>query len=144
MQDTHLTEIYQLENYNDTFALGHYARVLDAIDRRSGQWVAFKVLRPEHMTTSSEPSAEFRAFPREADLLMKMSGSRHVVRLLDCGYLTARDERPQDGEVVSFQADTLGFIRDANVYAERGWRPYLTLENLPRSQNLLYLMQTNI
>jgi hypothetical protein len=31
-----LADLYRIDNYNDTFALGHYARVLDALDRRSG------------------------------------------------------------------------------------------------------------
>ena len=44
-----LDELYRLDNFNDTFALGHYARVLDALDRRSGHLVAFKVMRPEHL-----------------------------------------------------------------------------------------------
>ena len=30
----HLQDIYRIDNYIDTFALGHYARVLDALDRR--------------------------------------------------------------------------------------------------------------
>src|SRR4051812_27177993 len=29
-----LTDLYKLDQFNDTFALGHYARVLDAQDRR--------------------------------------------------------------------------------------------------------------
>jgi hypothetical protein len=46
---TQLTELYRIDNYNDTFALGHYARVTDALDKRSGRQVAFKVMRPEHL-----------------------------------------------------------------------------------------------
>src|SRR6266487_3414421 len=38
-----LTDLYKLDQFNDTFALGHYARVLDAQDRRNGQSVAFKL-----------------------------------------------------------------------------------------------------
>lgn len=145
MQEASLTEIYRLGNFNDTFALGHYARVLDAVDRRNGRDVAFKVLRPEHLAPGAqEPSLEYRAFPNEANLLMRMSGSKHVVRLLDCGYISSPEERPSEGEIVSYQADILGFIRDSNVMAGRGWRPYLALELLPRSDNLLYVMKTNL
>ena len=143
MQEANLNEIYRIENFNDTFALGHYARVLDAVDLRSRQTVAFKVLRPEHLRPKGEISWEYRAFANEAILLVKMAASEHVVRLLDCGYVAAREERPIAGPAVSYQADTLGFVRDANVYAERGWRPYLALEHLPRHHNLLYLMKTN-
>ena len=73
VQATNLIDLYRIENFNDTFALGHYARVLDAVDRRNGQQIAFKVLRPEHMNFDGEPSWEYRAFAIEADLLMKMS-----------------------------------------------------------------------
>jgi serine/threonine protein kinase len=143
VQETTLSELYRVENFNDSFALGHYARVMDAVHRRSGRLVAFKVLRPEHMNFDGEPGWEYRAFANEVDLLMKMAGSEHVVRLLDCGYVASRDERPIDGASISYQADMLGFIRDVNVNAQRRWRPYLVLEHLPRTQNLLYLMKTN-
>ncbi len=143
MQSLTLDAIYRVGNYNDTFALGHYARVVETYDRRTGQTVAFKVLRPEHMAYTDEPPWEYRAFANEANLLMKMAGSERVVQLLDCGYLESHDERPVKGEVVSYRADVLGFIRDANVYAERRWRPYLALEALPRTENLLYLMKPN-
>jgi len=142
MQEANLTDVYRLENFSDTFALGHYARVLDAIDRRTGQKVAFKVLRPEHLTPGEEPNWEYCAFGNEADLLMKMSGSKHVIRLLDCGYVSAEDERPVSGRILSYQVDVLGFIRDMVTLSEQGWRPYLALENLPRTRNLLYLMKT--
>lgn len=57
-----LVDIYRVDNFIDTFALGHYARVLEAQDRRNGQTVAFKVMRPEHLSADGEPSWEYRAF----------------------------------------------------------------------------------
>lgn len=136
-----LTDLYRIDNFNDTFALGHYARVLDGLDRRTGQLVAFKVLRTEHLVDGDEPRWEYRAFANEADLLMKLVNSPHVVRLHDCGYLESSSEAPSSGEIVSFGQDTLGFGRELMTYAELGWRPYLALENLPRSQNMFYLMR---
>jgi serine/threonine protein kinase len=136
-----LTNLYRIDNFNDTFALGHYARVLDALDRRSGQVVAFKVLRAEHMVGDDAPRWEYRAFATEADLLMKLANSPHIVRLHDCGYLESPSEAPSDGQIVSFNQDVLGFARELTTYAERGWRPFLTLENLPRTQNMFYLMR---
>jgi serine/threonine protein kinase len=132
-----LTDLYKLDQFNDTFALGHYARVLDAQDRRNGQSVAFKLLRPEHMKHDGEPKWEFRAFPNEADLLMKVAGNPHVVQLLDCGYISGAGEAPTDGEIKSFHIDALGFAQAMQEYAESGWRPYLALQNLPRLNNLL-------
>ncbi len=138
-----LTDLYKLDQFNDTFALGHYARVLDAQDRRTGQSVAFKLLRPEHVSQDGEPKWEFRAFPNEADLLMKVAGNPHVVQLLDCGYISGTGEAPIDGEIKSFHIDAMGFAQAMSEYAESGWRPYLALQNLPRLNNLLYLMKPN-
>jgi serine/threonine protein kinase len=137
-----LDELYRLDNYNDTFALGHYARVMDALDRRTGHTVAFKVMRPEHLS-DSEIRWEYRAFGNEAQLLMKLAGSPHVVDLLDCGYLSSRSEHPEGGEIESFSQDILGFVNATESFAQRGWRPYLALQNLPRTRNLLYLMKPN-
>ncbi|HLV37500.1 MAG TPA: hypothetical protein VKY59_20445 [Spirillospora sp.] len=138
-----LDELYRIDNYNDTFALGHYARVMDALDRRNGHMVAFKVMRPEHLAADGEVRWEYRAFANEANLLMKLADSPHVVDLLDCGYVSTKDEHPDDGEIVSFLQDVLGFGEAMEDYAARGWRPYLSLQNLPRTRNLLYLMKPN-
>jgi serine/threonine protein kinase len=139
----HLSEIYRIDNFNDTFALGHYARVMDALDRRTGQMVAFKVMRPEHLSPDGEIRWEFRAFANEAQLLTKMADSPHVVELLDCGYVSSESEWPDGGEIESFQRDMLGFVDALEDYAAQGWRPYLSLYNLPRTRNLLYLMKPN-
>lgn len=138
-----LTDIYRLDQFNDTFALGHYARVLDAQDRRTGQNVAFKVLRPEHLNPNDEPKWEYTAFANEADLLMKLAGSPHLVQLLDCGYLSSAAEAPGNGDIESFHIDVIGFIQALPRFAGQGWRPYLALQNLPRLHNLLYLMKPN-
>ncbi len=138
-----LTDVYRIDQFNDTFALGHYARVLDAQDRRNGQVVALKVMRPEHLHTDGEMRWEYRAFASEADLLMKLAGSPHIVDLLDCGYVSTRAEAPGDGEITSFQLDVMGFLQAMPQFAARGWRPYLSLQNLPRLNNLLYLMKPN-
>lgn len=87
--------------------------------------MAFKLLRPEHVSQDGEPKWEFRAFPNEADLLMKVAGNPHVVQLLDCGYISAAGEAPIDGEIKSFHIDAMGFAQAMQEYAESGWRPYL-------------------
>lgn len=138
-----LDELYRIDNYNDTFALGHYARVMDALDRRSGHMVAFKVMRPEHLSADGDVRWEYRAFANEASLLMKLADSPHVVDLLDCGFVSSPAEHPDDGEIVSFQHDVMGFGTAIEEYAAQGWRPFLSLQNLPRTRNLLYLMKPN-
>jgi serine/threonine protein kinase len=140
---TALSMIYHIDQLIDTFALGHYARVFEAIDRRSGRTMAFKVLRSEHLSEDGDIRWEYRAFPHEADLLMKLSGCPQVVDLYDCGYLASESEVPSDGEIISFERDVQAFTQAMFEYAEAGWRPYLALENMPRSNNLLYLMKPN-
>ena len=138
-----LDDLYRIDNFIDTFALGHYARVMDALDRRTGHMVAFKVLRPEHLSPNGEMRWEYRAFANEASLLMKLAGTPQVVGLLDCGFVSSPAEVPGGGEIESFQQDILGFVQAMQRYFELGWRPYLALQNLPRTRNLFYLMKTN-
>lgn len=138
-----LSDLYRLDNFNDTFALGHYARVLDALDRRTGHSVAFKVMRTEHLSADGDMRWEYRAFGNEAEILMKLADSPYVVGMTDCGYLSDPGEVPGGGEIESFQRDVLGFIQAMPAFARRGWRPYLGLQNLPRTHNLLYLMKPN-
>ncbi|KXK18942.1 MAG: hypothetical protein UZ15_CFX003002105 [Chloroflexi bacterium OLB15] len=138
---TRLTDLYRIENFIDTFALGHYARVLSAQDKVSGGTVAFKVLRTEHLAPNDDPTWEARAFGNEADLLTKLHGISQVIRLLDCGYLDSESEAPASGEIVSFGKDAAGFNRELRTYSEKGWRPYLVLEYVPRSRSLFYLMR---
>ncbi len=136
-----LQDLYRIDNYIDTFALGHYARVFDALDKRTGKTIAFKVMRPEHLSADGEARWEYRAFGNESAILMRLAGSPHVVDLLDCGFLSTVSEAPADGEIESFQLDVKGFIEVLPEFAEQGWRPYITMTELPRTNNLLYLMK---
>ncbi|MCY3832063.1 MAG: hypothetical protein OXG85_03530 [Chloroflexi bacterium] len=138
-----LSELYQLKNYIDTFALGHYARVLDAVDLRANSSVAFKVMRPEHLDANGDMQWEYRAFGNEADILTRLWHSAHVVKLYDCGFISDREEAPRAGDITSFQGDVRGFIDSLARFAAAGWRPYLALENLPRYHSLFYLMKPN-
>lgn len=140
---TALPEIYRIADTIDTFALGHYARVVSAYDKRSGTNVAFKVMRPEHVSPDGDMKWEFKAFPNEADLLQRLSASPSIIRLLDSGYVESMSEVPEDGEIVSYGTNIKAFAAAAQEYAEKGWRPYLALEELPRQHNLLYVMKPN-
>lgn len=138
-----LSDVYQLKNYIDTFALGHYARVLDAIDQRSGRQVAFKVMRPEHLADDGDIRWEYRAFGSEADILARLWHSPNIVKLIDCGYISAREEAPRAGDITSFQVNVRAFVDAMGQFASAGWRPYLALEQLPRQNSLFYLMKPN-
>ena len=136
-----LTSIYHIQQYIDTFALGHYARVLEAVDLRSGETIAFKVLRPEHLLADGDMRWEYQAFGAEAALLMALKDSPIVVKLRDCGFVETIAEAPQSGELESFGTDANRFQKALASYAAKSWRPYLSLELLPRTDNLLYLMK---
>jgi hypothetical protein len=140
---TQLTDAYHLDNFIDTFALGHYARVLLAFDRRTQAEVAFKVLRPEHLLADGDMRWEYRAFGNEALLLHALKDSPNVVRLLDCGFVSSIAEAPDEGEIVTFGTNASAFNRALYEHALKGWRPYLALEHLPRNNNLFYLMRGN-
>ena len=140
---TQLNEVYRIDNFNDTFALGHYARVLDALDRRRDHRVAFKVMRPEHLVADGGMRWECRAFGNEAEILTRLASSGNVVKLHDCGYISDLEEAPRAGEIASFQDDAAGFVEAMSDYAAKGWRPYLSLDNLPRHHSLFYLMKPN-
>ncbi len=135
-----LNDHYNLDNFIDTFALGHYARVLEALDLHTRQSLAFKVMRREHLN-GAELRWEYRAFPHEAELLMRLADSPSVVRMVDCGYIESDEEIPSSGGLVSYHKNVKAFALDAPKYGAMGWRPYLALENLPRAHNLLYLMK---
>ncbi len=137
-----LLDLYRIDNFIDTFALGHYARVVGAVDQRTNDAVAFKVMRPEHLTPSQEDMRwEYRAFGSEAQLLLHLAESPHIVDLIDCGFISDDGEAPSDGEIESLGKDVGTFNRHLEEFAGRGWRPYITMPLLPRTSNLFYLMK---
>lgn len=138
---TQLSDVYRIGSYIDTYALGHYARVLEATDKRHDRTVAFKVMRPEHLLADGEMRWEFRAFGSETALLNTLKDSPHVVNCLDCGFVSTIAEAPSDGEIVSFGTHTGDFQKHLSEYAQKGWRPYMTLDYLPRVENLFYSMK---
>jgi serine/threonine protein kinase len=138
-----LTDLYRIDNFIDTFAPGHYARVLDAQDKRQNRTVAFKVLRPEHLMADGDMRWEYRAFANEAEILHKLGSNAYVVRLYDCGYVATHEEAPADGDIESLGTDVATFRRQMADFAHKGWRPYLTLEHMPRTENLFYAMKPN-
>lgn len=141
--ETGLDDRYRIGNYIDTFAPGHYARVLDGEDVQHKRLVAFKVMRPEHLTDDGTPRWEARAFVNEADLLVRLQSTPAAVRLYDCGYVSADGERPDGGEIVSYETNIAAFRENLYAYIARRWRPYLALELLPRHHSLFYLMKPN-
>ncbi len=138
-----LGEVYRIENYIDTFAPGHYARVLEAEEVQTGRAIALKVMRPEHLSGDATPRWEARAFINEADLLLRLAPSRATVRFYDCGFISAPAERPNGGEIVTLGTNVSAFRENLYPYIAKNWRPYLSLELLPRHVNLFYQMKPN-
>jgi len=143
MQEQPFSACYTLGTSIDSFAPGHYARVFEAHDLTANRLVAFKVMRAEHLTADGQPRWESNAFPHEADLLNRLAGIPAVIRLYDCGYVESEDDPPRVGQIASFGMDSAAFRTSLPDYLKRRWRPYLALESLPRTQNLLYLMKPN-
>jgi serine/threonine protein kinase len=117
--------------------------VVDAEDLRHDRSVAFKVMRPEHLSDDGTPRWEARAFINEADLLIRLETTRAAVRLYDCGYVSTTDERPDGGQLLSLGTNVAAFREQLYPYTAQGWRPYLSLELLPRHHSLFYLMKPN-
>ena len=137
-----LNDTFQIDQYIDTFALGHYARVLAATDLRTGQHVAFKVMRPEHLVNDGDPRWEFKAFINETQILRILEASPVPNSLVDCGFLSSIAEAPGEGEIASFGQNVTAFSTEMHEYALDGWRPYLALEPLPRMDNMFYAMRS--
>lgn len=138
---TALTDVYEIGNFIDTFALGHYARVFEAVDLRTDQPCALKIMRPEHLTPDGVPKWEAEAFINEADLLATLGDLPEVVNFYDCGYVSSGETYPNDGDIRTFGTDLNAFQEAFFPSLGEGWRPYLSLEPLPRHHNLLYVMK---
>lgn len=138
-----LSERYQLGNFIDTYALGHYARVLEAYDLQAQRAVALKIMRPEHVDPDGQPRWEAEAFINEADLLHSLADLPAVMKFYDCGYIHSAEAHPTEAAMQSFGTDLDAFR--AAFYPSIGQqaRPYLALELLPREANLLYVMKPN-
>jgi serine/threonine protein kinase len=138
---TALTDFYDIGNFIDTFALGHYARVYEAIDRRTNQMIALKIMRAEHLTEDGQPRWEAEAFINEMDLLLSLDDLPEVMRVYDCGYLESTEKYPRQGGILSCGTNLNAFREAFYPSLKEGWRPYLALEALPRQNNLLYVMK---
>ncbi|GAB1420153.1 hypothetical protein MASR2M15_02350 [Anaerolineales bacterium] len=138
---TKFTDFYRINQPIDTFALGHYARVFNADQLETGASVAFKVMRAEHLNSDGELRWEYRAFANEAEILMALAESPHTVKLLECGFVSSEEEAPTKGKIERMGLDVANFSRSLSRYSYEAWRPYLVLEELPRSNNLFYLMK---
>lgn len=141
-----LDDIFNVGNGIDSFAPGHYARVFEAQDKRDNRTVALKVMRYEHLSRDDQPKREALAFGNEADLLSRMAIMPTVMRLIDCGYIKNADgnisDDPHGAQIESFGLSIDSFRRGVFRLSPNEWRPYLALEFLPRTTNLLYVMRT--
>lgn len=135
-----INELYELGNFIDTYALGHYARVVEATDRRDERVVAFKVMRPEHVARDDSPKWEAQAFVHEVNLLQRLSRNKLPIRYYDCGFINGTVDYP-DGDIISCRTDLASFREQLFARNAAGWRPYIALEYLPRYHNLFYLMK---
>ena len=136
-----ISEIYQLNRHIDTFASGYSGRVLSAKRIADNAPIAFKVLRAENIISGLRLTWEYESFGNEAHALQRLAHSPNVVELFDCGYIKSTDEIPRDGEIKTFGTDADEFMKEIDQHAYDGWRPYLALPYLPRTQCLYYLIK---
>jgi len=135
------SDLYQLKGPID-FARGYYARAFRAYSWRRDRDVAFKVLRPEHLSPGSS-GREYLAFGVETRLLHHFAENAGVVNLLDCGFISDRRELPRSGEIVNFDTDVEAFGARLQEFRERNWRPYLCEELMPEDDSLFVSLREN-
>jgi hypothetical protein len=98
-------------------------------------------MRAEHLDVSTEQKArKYNAYGVEVRLLTAFSNMRHVVDMLDCGFLSDRRCAPAEGEIVSFGTDAQAFNDHLTEFMQKGWRPYLSEILMPERYNLYLLL----
>lgn len=139
---TTIDRFYEIRNgvspFIDTQALGFSARVFLATSYRSGEDVAFKILRKEHL----KDETVWERFGIEARLLQLLADTPVAVKLIDCGFVSdLGQEIPSSGEILSLDQDVKTYCDKLLEFRLNNWRPYLALELVPRSQCLLNLIR---
>lgn len=133
---TFLQQLYEVGQYIDTHALGYSARVTRATHWASGQDVAFKVLRLEHL----QDVKVWEQFTLESCLLERLSDLPAIVKMTDYGYISDVDhEIPSSGDIISCNDQLEQFAQEMPSRVNGGWRPYIALELLPSEKSLLNL-----
>lgn len=133
---TLLNKYYEILLPIDTFALGFSSRVGRAIDFRSGDYVAFKVMRREHLADETV----WGLFAIEAKLLGYYYNQPNAAKLIDCGFVNDIDHAlPSTGEVESFEQNIKDFAEKYRIFLSKMWRPYIVVNFIPTESSLLNL-----
>lgn len=136
---TGISELYDIRpNFIDKDALGFSARVTKAISLRTGDDVAIKVLRLEHL----DDAEVWGRFSTESKLLHLLKEQPAIVNFSDCGYLSDVSQScPTNGEIISLGTNVEEFSENLAKYRKKRWRPYLALELIPAKHSLLMLIR---
>ncbi len=133
-----LDQLFDFDRYIDTKAPGFSARVLLATHWQSGQDVAFKVMRREHLANDEV----WRLFANEVQLLEVLRQANTVNRMVDCGFVSDQtDDRPAGGDVASCGRQIAQFYKELPRRMADHWRPYIAVELLPEEHSLLNLIR---
>jgi serine/threonine protein kinase len=133
---TSLQQIYEVGQLIDTNALGYSARVTLATHWASGQDVAFKILRLEHL----QDAQVWKQFALETHLLERLRNLPAMVKMVDYGYVSDVDhEIPSAGDILSCMGQLKQFAQEMPSRMGGNWRPYIALELLPAENSLLNL-----
>lgn len=135
---TSLPKLFEPGAYIDTSAPGFSARVVRATHWPTGQDVALKVLRREHLADVSV----WDQFVVEVALLEALQDVGIVNRIVDCGFVSdIAQERPTGGEIISCGQQAKRFKSEQPERLAQRWRPYIALELLPAEHSLLNLVR---
>ncbi len=135
---------YEIQKLVDAHAPGFSARVAKAIDWKTGEDVAFKVMRRQYMNENElEKGLDvLRRYKIEIRILEKFRDHPVPNRFLDCGFVSdTSGEAPSGGDIESFGVDGQEFIRNSMEFFNRGWRPYIVLEYIDWKYCLLNLVR---
>ena len=134
---TNIHDLYDIHpNFIDKDALGFSARVSKCISMKTGDEVAFKALRLQHLADHGV----WERFVIEVRLLELLKEQPAIVELLDCGFVSdLSKECPTEGEIISLEEDVEGFTTKIDEFSKKHWRPYLVLELMKAKNSLLML-----
>ena len=135
-----ISDLYQIERAIDTPA-GSFARVFAAHDLKYDRKVAIKILRDRHLQLPEvEREQRYEAFNREAELLTQFENDSRVMNFFEVGYLW---KSYVVYEAHSLGRDTIAFRDMRQEAIDKGWLPYMILEQYPTDNSLHQLVVHN-
>lgn len=150
--ENRLSNLYGIIRETDIGAEGHYARVYEAHCKVEGKPVAFKLMRHDYLSPTTQANGEVRnhdrewqAFRTEVRALKLFSNHEMVTEFIDCGFInTSVDDDPDFPEehdlILSLKTDIDKFLEVFDDYRRKGWRPYIVTEYVDRRNATVFII----